>query len=177
MSIVLTLEAQFAALHARSVALVQATPREQLYWQPRASFADSAHRKIETLDSPNESLPILSCGENVLRSAGIVEQTFGGITSNLWDDPFEWTLPESLPTPESVINYLNETEATRRRGFALLQSDADLAKEILVPAEDKLGRMQTLAALIIETLARAAHYQGRAYNVFRLFSRAALPRV
>ena len=29
-------------------------------------------------------------------SAGTIEQTFGGITANLWDDPFEWTLPETL---------------------------------------------------------------------------------
>jgi hypothetical protein len=33
-----------------------------------------------------------SCGEQVLRSAAIVEQSFGGLTANLWDDPFEWTL-------------------------------------------------------------------------------------
>jgi hypothetical protein len=28
----------------------------------------------------------LSPGEHIVRSAGAVEQTFGGITANLWDD-------------------------------------------------------------------------------------------
>ena len=55
-----------------------------------------------------------SCGEQVLRSAAIVEQTFGGLTANLWDDPFEWTLPETLSTSAKVIEYLNEVEATRQ---------------------------------------------------------------
>jgi hypothetical protein len=34
--------------------------------------------------------------EQILRSARIVEQVSGGITANLWDDPFEWTLPETF---------------------------------------------------------------------------------
>ena len=41
---------------------------------------------------------MFSCGEYILRSAAAVEQTFGGITTRLWDDPFEWTLPEALST-------------------------------------------------------------------------------
>jgi hypothetical protein len=95
-----------------------------------------------------------------------VEQTFGGITATLWDDPFEWTLPETLSTPRLVEEYLSEVEATRRRGFALFHSDDDLSKEIAVPS----GELKSLAALLCETLARAAHYQGRAYATFRLFS-------
>src|SRR2546429_8912832 len=115
----------------------------------------------------------LSVGEQVLQSARIVEQTFGGITANLWDDPFEWTLPESLKTPERVAEYLNEVEATRQRGFALFVGDDDLLKEIAVPS----GAMQTLCALLVETLVRAAHHPGRAFATFRLFSEARLPRV
>jgi hypothetical protein len=108
-----------------------------------------------------------------LRSAGAVEQTFGGLTANLWDDPFEWTLPETLPDAARVLEYLSEVEETRRRGFALINSDADLSKEVAVPS----GRMQTLASLIAETLARAAHHQGRAYATFRLFSDERAPLV
>lgn len=152
------LDEQFERLHARSRALIEAVPVEKLYWQPR--------------QSPG-AFPVYSCGEHILRSAGAVEQTFGGLTVNLWDDPFEWTLPESLSTPARIIEYLNEVEATRRRGFALFRSDEELVKEISVPS----GEMQPLGALLFETLERAAHHQGRAFATFRLFSDARLPPV
>src|SRR5918993_1787594 len=114
MRIVRGLDEQFARLHGRSLALVRAVPPARLYWQPP---------RAEGL-----ALPAYSCGEHVLRSAAAVEQTFGGITVNLWDDPFEWTLPEALPTPASVLEYLNEAEATRLRAFALFKSDEDLSR-------------------------------------------------
>ncbi|MDX6270108.1 MAG: hypothetical protein QOD28_1331 [Acidobacteriota bacterium] len=152
-----TLDAQFAALHERSSALVRVVPAEKLYWLPR----------VATAGAP----PVYSCGEHILRSAASVEQAFGGVTANLWDDPFEWTLPETLSTPALVAEYLAEVEATRRRGFALISTDADLSKEIAVPS----GEMQTLFALLSATLARAAHQQGRAFATFRLFSDERLP--
>src|SRR5687768_15743956 len=105
------LDAQFAALHARSLAFVGIVPPEKLYWQPRIGGAGA--------------YAVYSCGEHLLRSAASVEQTFGGVATNLWDDPFEWTLPETLATPALVAEYLAEVEATRRRGLALLQTDAD----------------------------------------------------
>jgi hypothetical protein len=148
----------FMRLHARSVSLLAALPKEKLYWQPRQSSG---------------AFPVYSCGEHVLRSAAAVEQTFGGMTTNLWDDPFEWTLPETLPMPESVAEYLKVVETTRRRGFALLRSDADLTKEIVVPS----GDLRTLSLLLLETLDRAAHHQGRAFATFRLFSDTPLPRI
>ncbi|MFL6256287.1 MAG: hypothetical protein ACJ74T_14880 [Pyrinomonadaceae bacterium] len=160
MRIVRGLDEQFARLHGRSVALVRVVPPERLYWQP-------------TRESAAHTFPVYSCGEHLLRSAAAVEQTFGGITVNLWDDPFEWTLPEALPTPDEVARYLEEAEATRLRAFEFLRSDEDLSKEIAVPA----GEMRTLFALAVETLARAAHHQGRAYATLRLFSDARLPRV
>ena len=160
MRIVRGLDEQFARLHGRSLALVRAVPAERLYWQPPRETAA-------------RTFPVYSCGENLLRSAAAVEQTFGGITVNLWDDPFEWTLPESLPTPETVARYLEEAETTRLRAFEFLRSDEDLSREIAAPA----GEMRTLFALAVETLARAAHHQGRAYATLRLFSDARLPRV
>ena len=159
MQIVRGLDEEFTRLHARSVALVGAVPPEKLYWQP-----PTGHERF---------FPVYSCGEHVLRAAAAVEQTFGGITVNLWDDPFEWTLPESLPTPDSVLAYLEEAEATRRRAFSFFRSDADLSKEIATPS----GQLRTLFALAAETLARASHHQGRAYATFRLFSDARLPEV
>lgn len=159
MKIVQSLDEQFALLDGRSRSLLRVVPADKLYRQPRTP----------SFGSP----PVYSCGEHLLRSAGAVEQTFGGLTANLWDDPFEWTLPETLPDAARVLEYLAEVEETRRRGFALLRSDADLAKEVAVPS----GRMQTIASLIAETLARAAHHQGRAFATFRLFSDERAPRV
>jgi hypothetical protein len=158
MTFVHRLDEQYARLHERSVALARAIPAERLYWQPRPSSG---------------AFPVYSCGEHLLRGAAIVEQTFGGITTNLWDDPFEWTLPETLSTPERVGEYFMEVEATRQRGFALFSGDEDLRKEVAVPS----GEMQPLLTLLLETLARASHYQGRAFATFRLFSDARLPRV
>ena len=152
------LDEQFARLHSRSGALVEVMPEDKLYWQPR--------------QSPG-AFPIYSCGEHILRSAAAVEQTFGGITANLWDDPFEWTLPESLNTTACLAEYLDEVEATRQRGFALFRSDDDLRKKIAAPS----GEMKTIFSLLLETSERAAHHQGRAFATFRLFSDARLPRV
>jgi hypothetical protein len=100
-----------------------------------------------------------------------VEQTFGGITANLWDDPFEWTLPETLSTTVLVADYLREVEATRRRGLALIETDNELLQEIILPS----GEMRTLGSLLVETLMRAAHHQGRAFATFQLFSNERLP--
>lgn len=132
-----SLDEQFALLHQRSRELIASVPPELLYRQPEAKA--------------------LSCGELVLRSAAVVEQTFGGITTNLWDDPAEWTLPETLATPEKVLEYLEEVEATRRRGFVLFKADEDLLKEIMAPSGETL-----LVSLLLDTLTRAALNLGRA---------------
>lgn len=105
-----------------------------------------------------------SLGENLLRSAAAVEQTFGGITANLWDDPFEWTLPENLATNERVIEYLEEVEATRLRAFARFAEDSDLLKEVQVPG----GTTRPLIDLLAETLVKAADHQGRAVATLAL---------
>lgn len=95
----------------------------------------------------------LSFGEHVVCSARIVEQTFGGITANLWDDPFEWTLPENLTTPEKLLAYFDEVEATRQRGFDLFKNDEELMKEVMTPA----GKTQ-LASLLLDRLVRARQH-------------------
>src|SRR5919205_2636355 len=152
MQIVRGLDEQFARLHGRSLALVRAVPAERLYWQPERGPGA-------------RTFPVYSCGEHLLRSAAAVEQTFGGITVNLWDDPFEWTLPEALPAPADVARYLEEAEATRLRAFEFLRADEDLSKEVAAPAG-----MRTIFSLAAEALGRAAHHQGRAFATFRLFS-------
>jgi hypothetical protein len=92
--------------------------------------------------------------EQIVRSARIVEQVFGGITANLWDDPFEWTLPETLTTKDKLRAYLNEVSDARERGFQLFRDDSDLLKSIMPPA----GQTQ-LVALLLDSLVRAWHYQ------------------
>lgn len=142
------LDRQFARLHGHAHRLIEVISPALLYQQPPGK---------------SNSLPLHSCGEQILRSAAVVEQTFGGITTNLWDDPFEWTLPEALPTPEQVAGYLNEVEVTRKHGFELFKSDADLMKEIMAPS----GHTQLLP-LLLDTLARAAHHQGRAWATYEI---------
>ncbi len=148
---------QFARLHLRACEFVEKIPQDKLFWQPR--------------ESSNQFFAAFSCGEYVLRSAAKVEQTFGGITTKLWDDPFEWTLPEELSTNEKILEYLAEVEATRKRGFAFFTSDEDLRREI--PAPEKL---RSIFEILLDALAQAEHFQGRAFAVFQMFSDEKLPR-
>ena len=113
-----------------------------------------------------------SCGEYLLRSAAAVEQTFDGLTTRLWDDPFEWTLPEKLSTCEAIVEYLDEVEATRTRGFGFFNSDDDLKREVPAPES-----MRSLADILIDTLARASHLQGRAFAIYQTIAGEKLPRL
>ena len=140
-------DGEFLRLKAEWRELIQAIEPQKMYQRPSARE--------------------LSFAEHVVRSAGAVEQTFDGITANLWDDPFEWTLPETLPTTDKVSGYLDEVEATRKHGFRLFKSDVDLVKEIMVPS----GPTQLLP-LLLDTLARAAHHQGRAWATFEILRAA-----
>ena len=151
------LKERFVHLHDRSCAFVQKIPLEKLYWQPRET---------------NDLFPVSSCGEYILRSAGAVEQTFNGLTTKLWDDPFEWTLPEELSTAALMTDYLAEVEQTRFNGFTLFKSDEDLQREM--PAPEKL---KTIFEILLETVARSEHFQGRAFAIFQMFSDEKLPRL
>jgi hypothetical protein len=135
---------QFAELNSSWRELIQELAPESIY------------RRANELDSST-----LSCGEYVVKSARVVEQTFGGITANLWDDPFEWTLPETLTTPEKLLNYFDEVEATRQRGFDLFKTDEDLLKEIMTPT----GETQLLS-ILLDTLVRARHHDLCAKGTF-----------
>lgn len=124
--------------------LTSLVPTELLYRQTRAS----------------------SVGENILRSAGVLEQTFGGITSSLWDDPFEWTLPETLSTPVAVLNYLSEVDKSKALAFASFLSDDILLKLIAIPSGDP----STLFELLLKALSRAGDYRGRAVATLKILS-------
>ena len=134
--IVSHIDQEFAGLINSLKNLVRSVPLDLLYRNP---------------------LPV-SIGENILRSAAVIEQTCGGLTANLWDDPFEWTLPETLSTADRIIEYLSEVDLARQRAFASIVDDSALSKYIAVPSGDP----KALVSLLLETLVTASDYRGRA---------------
>lgn len=146
--IVASLDREFARLHSRSAAIIENTPASLLYEIPSRPATSGLH----------------SIGEDVLRSAAVIEQTFGGLTANLWDDPFEWTLPEQLSTPSTVLAHLLEVEETRQHAFTSFADDSCLLKSIASPADG----LVTLMELLLHTLLRATDYQSRATVALKL---------
>lgn len=138
------LQREFASLSEQLRTITASVPNDLLYRRP----------------------PSVTIGENILKSAGIVEQTFGGITANLWDDPFEWTLPETLSTTDHILEYLSEVETTRGRGFASFADDATLLKFIELPS----GEPGQLLPLLLHTLTQASDFKGRALATFKMLS-------
>ena len=148
---------RFAVLHSRSASLLEAIDPGDLFRKPRET---------------SNSMALFSCGEYILRSAATVEQTAGGIMMRLWDDPFEWTLPEKLSTVPLVIEYLDEVESTRKRAFRFIDSDDALQKQI--PAPENL---HTIFDLLLGSIATAEHYQGRAFALAHVLADVKLPRI
>jgi hypothetical protein len=101
----------------------------------------------------------------LLRSAAVVEQTCGGLTANLWDDPFEWTLPETLSSTDRIIEYLSEVDVARQRAFNSIRNDSALTRYISAPAGEQL-----LVNLLLVTLVKASDYRGRAVASSKLLS-------
>ena len=93
----------------------------------------------------------------ILRSAAAIEQMCGGLTSNLWDDPFEWTLPETLSNADRVVEYLGEVDLARERAFNSID-DVALTKYISVPS----GEERLLISVLLETLVKTSDLRGRA---------------
>ncbi len=152
-----TLNDRFATIDSRSRELLAKVSEDDLYRRPREL---------------NRDLVPFSVGEYIVRSAAMVEQTFGGITTRLWDDPFEWTLPEKLATKRSVLEYLDEVNTIRLAGFKFISSDAALTLSIPAPVN-----IRTIFEILVDTLGRAEHYQGRAFAIFQTLFDEALPKV
>ena len=109
--------------------------------------------------------PAISIGECILRSAAAIEQTCGGLTSNLWDDPFEWTLPETLSNSDLIVNYLSEVDRLRQLAFNSITDDSALTKYIAAPSGER-----QLVNLLLETLVEAGDYRGRAVATVKILS-------
>lgn len=109
--------------------------------------------------------PAVSIGENILRSAAAIEQTCGGLTSNLWDDPFEWTLPETLSNGDLIVDYLSEVDRLRQHAFNSIGSDSALTKYVSSPAGE-----QRLVELLLQTLLQAGDQRGRAVATIKILS-------
>ncbi len=137
----------------------------------RRMLAQADDRTLFTRPSAAQEAAHGSCGEWIVRSAAMVERAFNGITTRLWDDPFEWTLPEKLGDRAGVTAYLDDVEKTRKKGLAFIASDAELIREIPAPE-----RLTPLIGIILDALGRASHYQGRAYAAFQLVSNVRPPR-
>jgi len=110
---------------------------------------------IQSLKDLVRSVP----AEYLVRSAAVVEQTCGGLTANLWDDPFEWTLPETLSNSDRIVEYLSEVDLARQRAFSSIKDDSALTKYISDPSGERL-----LISLLLETLVRASEHKGRALD-------------
>jgi hypothetical protein len=156
--IVDSLDREFARLHARSRTIIENTPLGNLY-QGASADSKSGHNSTR------------SVGESVLRAAAAIEQTFGGITSNLWDDPFEWTLPEYLATVGKVLEHLEEVEAVRRRAFSSFNNDECLLKHVATPAKES----ERLIDLLVQTLRRAISFQTEAAVTLKALSGIGTP--
>ena len=152
-----SLDRSFDSISSRTRALLALTSDDILYRRPR--------------ELPN-TFSMFTVGEYVLRSAAAVEQTFGGLTTRLWDDPFEWTLPEKLNSVDLIREYLDEVDRTRREGIAFIVDDESLSRSIPAPV-----KILPLSQVLLDTLTRSEHYLGRAYAVFQMLSDAKLPRI
>ncbi|HKO97680.1 MAG TPA: hypothetical protein VJU86_11845 [Pyrinomonadaceae bacterium] len=144
-TVVDSLDREFARLHAQSCRITEGIDDQVLY----VKAGKSGH----------------SVGEALLRCAAEIEQTFGGITANLWDDPFEWTLPEHLSTRPKIIEHLGEVETLRKRAFESFSDDDCLSKQVATPS----GTC-ALVDLLLGTLLRANEYQTQAVCAVKFLS-------
>ena len=146
------LEQECISLLSRLTRLVESVPVQSLYENPPKSAT--------------------SVGENVVRSAAVLEQSFGGLTTNLWDDPHEWTLPETLSTTALITEYLAEVDQARSRAFASLVDDSALAKYIAMPSGDQAS----IQSLLVNAIKAAKDFEQRAAETYKMLFPDRAPR-
>lgn len=138
------------------------------------TFENLYQRALELLDAfPDDRLFAkappdheTSFAFELIRSAAEVEKTFGGITTRLWDDPFEWTLPEELSDKAAIKNYLEEVRSTRTNGLRFIKHDDELSLKI--PAPEKLI---SLSKILTETVTLSTFHLDRALAISNTIKR------
>lgn len=140
-----SLDRDFISVLSDLITLIKSIPGERIYFNPAG---------------PSEG----SVGDYVVKTARTLEQAFGGLTTNLWDDPFEWTLPETLSSTDLVLEYLAEVEGARARAIASLVDDSALDKYIAMPS----GEQTSIRKLLAEALANARVHQLRARETAKM---------
>ncbi|HEU4389169.1 MAG TPA: DinB family protein [Blastocatellia bacterium] len=157
MSTIDAFSSEFEQLHSNLTGVLDLIPDDQLYRKPFESAA---------------FVRIYSCGELIGHIGGIIEYAFNGITSNFWEEPFEWITREALPTASHIRKYLDDVARVRRLAFESLR-DADLPKQVFYPN----AAATTIGAILVETLAHASHHRGQVYAYVHLFTGARLPAI
>jgi hypothetical protein len=127
---------------------------DQEFKRLEADWRDSIQQLDPSTLYSEDRQQLSPAAEQILRSARIVEQVSGGITANLWDDPFEWTLPETLRTRDKLMAYVDEVHDARGRAFQLFKDDADLLKTVMTPSG-----ATPLMSLLLDALVRAGYHQ------------------
>ncbi|HYJ92923.1 MAG TPA: hypothetical protein VEV84_16555 [Pyrinomonadaceae bacterium] len=150
MTLIKSLEDEFAALGSRQLWLLEQTSAELLFKKPIAD---------------DKTLIDFSVGGCVIRSGAMIEQAFMGITRRLWDDPFEWTLPEKLSTHSAIRDYLIEAGEACKKGMLFLTTDADLLRMLPAPEE-----LRPIFQVLVSALLHAENYCGRASAILRMVS-------
>lgn len=133
------LEESFTKLNEEMVAIVETS-------SDRSLFKEGDKGEIPPRTPPSVS---------IVRAAAVVEQVFGGLTTRLWDDPFEWTLPEALNNRQSVLDYLDEVKKRQAEVFQHLQTDADLERETPAPIE-----IMPIVTILLSALTRSWYLLG-----------------
>lgn len=147
------LNGQFDSNHRRALDLLGKASDEILFQKP-AGLEESR-------------LP-LTFGENIVRSAAVIEMAFGGITTRLWDDPFEWTLPEELSSVGRVRGYLEEVAEYRSNAISFLRSDDDLKR--VTPAPETL---RPILEILVDAISRSSTHLGQAATILHLLQNQA----
>ncbi len=146
---------EYTAFMASLAGLLDYIPESKLYWKP--------------FSSP-EYASVLSCGELLVHSAGLIEYAGNGLLANYWDHAAEWTMREALPTPAAIRTYLAEVEDVVKRLFDTLK-DSDLPKTVFFPDHSST----TIEELLQRTLLHAHHHRGQLYAYIHLFQSRKLP--
>ncbi|HEY7912005.1 MAG TPA: DinB family protein [Blastocatellia bacterium] len=147
--------AEFELIHNNLMEVLDLIPGERLYWKPFES---------------ESFIRVYSCGELISHIGGSMEYAFNGITSNFWEEPFEWITREVLPDARAIKGYLEETARVRQVAFSRL-TDEDMPKKVYFPDASET----TIGEILLTTLAHASHHRGQVYAYVHLFSGARLP--